>query len=91
MLFFRKPPVAIKFFDKRLGGGKTHIFRRKNFVSRSRKNFVGENFCAVFQKYSSSDKVFRQKGESGEKQEFTSKSFCVTVTKTLVGEPFLFH
>ncbi len=42
--------------DKR-GGGSIKIFRRKFFVSVP-KNFVGEPFCAVFQKVSGSEEVY---------------------------------
>ena len=52
------------------------------------KELVGEPFCAVSQKYSNSDKIFLQKGKTGENEDFTSKSLCVTVTKKLVGELF---
>ena len=60
----------------------------KNFCITVPYNFVGEPFCAVFQKNSISDKVFRQKGKRWEKEDFTWKSFCVAVTKILVGECF---
>ncbi len=42
--------------DKR-GGGSIKIFRRKFFVSVP-KIFVGEPFCAVFQKVSGSEEVY---------------------------------
>ena len=63
-------------------------FPSKSFRITVPKMLVGETFCAVFQKNSSSDNVFRRKGKRGEKEDFTSKSCCVTVPKMLVGEPF---
>ena len=51
------------------------------------KNFVGEPFCAVFQKISGSQKVYGY-GGGGEYEEFPSKNFCLTVLKNFVGEPF---
>ena len=50
------------------------------------KNFVGEPFCAVFQKISGSEK-FMDKRE-GELSRFSFEIFCLTVPKKFVGEPF---
>ena len=50
------------------------------------KNFVGEPFCAVFQKNSGSEKFMDKRG--GEFQDFQSKIFCLTVPKNSVGEAF---
>ena len=38
------------------------IFLSKNFSVTVPKNFVGQPFCAVFQKFSSSEKVYGEKG-----------------------------
>ena len=49
------------------------------------KNFVGEPFCAVFQKISDSEKVYGLEG-GGEYQDFPSKfSFCLSVPKIFGG------
>ena len=49
------------------------------------KNFVGEPFCAVFQKISDSGKVYGLEG-GGEYQDFPSKySFCFSVPKIFGG------
>ena len=50
------------------------------------KNFVGEPFCAVFQKFPVAKKFMDKKG-GGEYQNFPSKIFCLTVPKIFVGEP----
>ncbi len=43
--------------DKREGAG-IKTFRRKFFLSHSVENFVEQPFCAVFQKFSGSEKVY---------------------------------
>ena len=55
------------------------------------KIFVGEPFCAVFQKISGSEKV--NGSERGEYQDFLSKIICLTVRKNSVGRgnPLAFH
>ena len=58
----------------------------KNFLSHSAENFVGEPFCAVFQKKSGSEKV--NGWQRGNYQDFPSKTFCITVTRNFVGKPF---
>ena len=83
MLCSRNFPEAKKFMDKR-GGEST--FSVEQILSQSAKKFVGEPFCAVFQKNSTSNKVFRQKVKSGENPDFPSKRFCITVPKILVRE-----
>ena len=52
------------------------------------KILVGEEpFCAVFQRFSGSEKVLKKRGK--EYQRFQSKTFCLTVPETLGGEqPF---
>ena len=51
------------------------------------KNFVGEPFCAAFQKISGSQKFMDKRG-GGKYPDFPSKVFCLTVPKIFVGEPF---
>ena len=48
-------PVAKKFMDKR--GGLSRFSVEKIF-SHSAEYFVGQTFCAVFQKFSGSEKVY---------------------------------
>ena len=55
MLCFGKFPAAKKFMDKK-GGIK--IFPSKVFCLTVPENFVGEPFCAVFQKNSVSQEVY---------------------------------
>ena len=43
---------------KRGGYGGIKIFRRKLFCLRMPECFVGENYCAVSQKVSGSEKVY---------------------------------
>ena len=56
MLCFRIFPVAKKIMSSR-GGGGYQDFTSKIFCLRMPKIFVGEPFCAVFQKVSGSEKV----------------------------------
>ena len=63
-----------------------HDFLSKFFCPAVPKNFVGEPFCAVFQKVSGSEK-FMDKGER-EYQDFPSKISCHTVPKNFVAESF---
>ena len=53
---FRKIPVAKKFMDK---GGGYQEFQSKFFYLTVLKNFAEEPFCAVFQRISGSQKVYR--------------------------------
>ena len=53
------------------------IFCRTFFCLTVPKNFLGEPFCAVFQKNSGSEKVYGKRG--GEFQYFLSEIFCLTV------------
>ena len=53
---FTKFPVSKNYKDKR-GGGVTFL-RQKRFCLTVPKKFVGEPFCAVFQKASSSQKDY---------------------------------
>ena len=43
--------------DKRTGGGASR-FSAETFLSHSAEYFVGQPFCAVFQKFPSSEKVY---------------------------------
>ena len=56
VLCFRKLLVAIKIMDKRGRGGYQDL-PSKGFLFQCAESFVGENFYAVFQKISSSDKL----------------------------------
>ena len=55
MLCFRKLPLAKKIRDKR---GVIKVFHRQNFCHTVQKNFVGEHFCAAFEKFSGSEKLY---------------------------------
>ena len=61
-----------------------HCFRSKNFCLTVPKNFVGEPFCAVFQKISGIEEFMEERGGS---QGFLPESFCLTETKTFTGAP----
>ena len=56
MLCFRKFLVAKKFMDKR--EGVVSSFSLKVFCLTMPKHFVGELFCAVFQKIPVSENVY---------------------------------
>ncbi len=56
MQCLRNFPVAKKFMDK---GGEHQDFLSKIISLTVPKNFVGQPFCAVFQKFSGSEKVYR--------------------------------
>ena len=55
MLCFRKFLVAKKFMDKKAGD---QDLLSKIFCLTVSKNFVGQTFCAVCQKFSGSEKVY---------------------------------
>ena len=55
MLCSRKYPAAKKIMD--LKGGH-QVLPSKGFLSQSAERFVRENFCAVFQKSSGSEKLY---------------------------------
>ena len=59
MLCFRKFTLAKKFMNKR-GGGRweCQVFPSKVFCLTVPNNFVGEPFCAVFQKISGREIVY---------------------------------
>ena len=70
------------------GGGRReyHDFLSKIFCLTVPKNFAGEPFSAVLQKFPVAKK-FLDKG-GGEYQDFPSKIFCHTVPKISVGASF---
>ena len=55
VLCFRKLPAAKKIMDNK---GGYHDFPSKKNCLRVPKSFVGENFCAVFQKISGGEKLY---------------------------------
>ena len=55
MLCFRKVPLVKKIKDRR---GVIKIFHRQNFCLTMPKSFVGEHFCAAFEKISGSGKLY---------------------------------
>ena len=65
-----------------------HVFRSKIFCLTMPKNFVGEPFCAVFQKISGIEEIYGEEG-GGAYHIFPSKRFCLTVPKIFVGEPVI--
>ena len=65
--------------------GLCHDFPSKIFCLTVPKNFAGEPFSAVLQKFLVAKK-FMDNG--GEYQEFPSKIFCLTVPEISVGESF---
>ncbi len=85
MQCFRNFPVAKSFLDKR--GGEHQDFLSKNISVTLPKTFVGQPFCAVFQKFSSSEKVYGEK-KWGEYQDFPSNNFSLTVPKNFAGGSF---
>ena len=70
---FQKIPVAKKIIDKR-GEGEYQDFPSKFFCLRLPKNFVEEPFCAVFQKFSGSEKVYGAEG-MGRVSSFSVENF----------------
>ncbi len=59
-------------------------FPSKIFCLRVPKKFIGEPFCAVFQKTSGSEKFMDKRG--GEYQDLPLIIFCLTVPKRFVGD-----
>ena len=72
MQCFRSFPVAKKFVDKR--GGVTRFSVKKKF-SHSAEYFVGQPYCALFNKISGSEKVYGQKAGGGSIKIFRRKTF----------------
>ena len=68
--------------------GVIQFFRSKNFSLTVPKNFVGELFCAVFQKVSDIEKSMEKRGGGGESKGFLPKSICLTEPKNFVGVHF---
>ena len=84
MLCFRKIPGAKFFMDKK-GGIK--IFRRKFFVSQTRRTLQGNPFVLCFRKIPVVNKFMDKRG--GEYQDFPPNIFRLTVPKNDVGEPLV--
>ena len=83
-------PFSVSF----ISGSKNFMLQRpmsrfslEKFLSHSAGKFRREPFCAVFQKTSGSEK-FSDKNGGGEHQDSPSNSFCITVPKNFIGEPF---
>ena len=56
--------------------GEKPDFPSKSFFITVPKMLEGEPFCAVFQKNSNSDKVFRRKVRGGEGRLYLEKLLC---------------
>ena len=66
-----------------------HDFPLKNFCLTVPKNFVGESFCAVFQKIFGGEKVTDEGGGGGEKvSKFSVEYFLSHSAENFVKEPF---
>ena len=68
--------------------GEYQDFPSKFFCLTVPKNFAGEPFSAVFQKFPVAKKFMDKGGGGGEYQDFPSKIFCLTVPKNFVVETF---
>ena len=55
------------------------------FVSQNQKTLQGNPSVLCFRKFPVAKKFMDKKGGN---QDFLSKTFCLTVTKNAVGEPF---
>ena len=71
-------------WDKRGGVSR---FSVEKFGLTVPKNFIGEDFWAVFLKISGSENFMDKRG-GGVYQDFPSQFFCLTVTEIFLGEPF---
>ena len=124
MLCYRKCLVVKKFMEKK-GEGECPNFPSKLFCLKVQKHFVEGPSCAVLQKISGGEKVFRKEADGsieifrrnflsqsaetfrrgnlysfihfvyrinlcfrGFCHVFPSKTFCLTVLKNIVWEPF---
>ena len=65
--------------------GENHVFLSKNFCLTRPNIFLGDAFCAVFQKFSGSEKFMDVRG--GEDEDFLS-FFYITVPKFSLGGSF---
>ena len=70
------------------GGGEYQDFPSKFFCLTVPKNFVGEHFCAVFQKICGSEKVYGSEGVGGEYQDFSIENLLSRSAENFVGESF---
>ena len=92
-IFFVRDPFSFSLFrvtkkvrDKR---GGDSLCRSKNFCLTLPINFVGEPFCAVFQKVSGIEEIF---GEKGGDTRISRRKVCVSqCRKNTLGNPFVFH
>ena len=66
-----------------------HCFRSKNFCLTVPKNFVGEPFCAVFQKISGIEEFMEKRG--GGAKVFCRNLFVSQRRKLSQGHPLVFH
>ena len=80
MLCFRKLSVTKSLWIR----GEYQYFSKKLCCLTVAKDFVGEPFSAVFQKFVGNKKLWIR----GEYQYFSTKVFCLTVLKNFVGETF---
>ena len=80
MLCFRKLSVKKSLWIR----GEYQYFSKKLCCLTVAKDFVGEPFSAVFQKFVGNKKLWIR----GEYQYFSTKVFCLTVLKNFVGETF---
>ena len=80
MLCFRKLSVTKSLWIR----GECHYFSMKVCCLAVAKNFVGEPFSAVFQKFVGNKKLWIR----GEYQYFSKKVCCLTVLRNFIGEPF---
>ena len=81
VLCSRKFLVSTKFRKKSGVPG----FPVEKLLSHTAEKFVGEPFCAVFQKISGIAEIYGEEGVGY--QDFTPKSFHLTVPKKYIGEP----
>ena len=64
-------------------------FSVENFLCHSTEPFLrGTLLCCVSEKFWQRKSLWITRGGGGEDQNFLSKTFCLTVPKNFVGEPF---
>ena len=81
--FVEKPfCVPEKFLDKKGGWRVYQDLLSRKYCLTVPKTFVREHFCAVFRKFSSSEKAISQK--AGECQDFSEKRICLSVLRNFV-------
>ena len=82
-LLFHSFQVSKNPKNKRIWGGGASTSSAEDFLSHSGKSFVGQPFCAVFQKFAGAKK-FREK--KAQYQDYPSNSFSLRVPKNFVGQ-----